>query len=405
MNTIVSLNEISDSPVKDDVFKGFTVKEKLIVYDFPILILAESPEQEKWLFKWCEAIGDSAPAGRWIALRITQEILDSLKSNQVSLREVLTLPKDKFYIFDAKSLFEPVKIRTTSPEKIPIDYLPSDDVALDGTLMNQGMKRTDNLVLRFHVFSDNISEGKVPFPIIAPLVASFQNYFTVVSHIINKSSKKSERIKQKTVSSAPDWTILNLASIATGSFKMECVSNSSPQETEKLAKACELLSKISNANNADIRSLKDQVGEEGLHFASALAQCIANLDLSFSIKWTSPDTSNGYLAIDKRRAQRFLDILESENKTFAKTRNVTITLTDEEAEPLRRKVNGEGGMQSLLRGLQKKLDDKTNTIELTPAEIEKILRYGLNYGQGGFQGRLEGLAKALRRISSSMQTF
>lgn len=404
MSTAIPLNDISENPLRDDVFKGFTIKEKIIEYDFPILILAESPDEEKWLFKWCEVVGESAPAGRWIAFRITQDMLDSLRAGHMSLREALTLPKDKFYIFDAKSLFEPIKVRTTSPEKVPIDYLPSDDVALDGTLMNQNLTRTDKLVLRFHIFSDNIKKGKVPFPIIAPLVSSFQNYFTVVGHIINETSKRSDRIKPKTVSSAPDWTTLNLASIATGSFIMECVSNGTPQETEKLSRACELLAKISSASDADVKSLKEQVGEEGLHFASALAQCVANLDVAFSIKWTSPDTPNGYLVIDKRRAQKFIDILESQDQQFAKIRNITITLTDEEAEPIRKEIRGEGGMQSLLRGLQKKLDKKTNTVELTPAEIEKILRYGLNYGQGGFQGRLGGIAKAIRRISSSMQT-
>ena len=85
------------------------------------------------------------------------------------------------------------------------------------------------------------------------------------------------------------------------------------------------------------------------------------------------------------------------------SRRITITLTRIEAEPLRKPVIGQGGMQSLLRILQSKLTPE-NTIELTLEEIEKILRYGLNYGQGGFQDRLLGIARALKRVGISFYT-
>jgi hypothetical protein len=77
--------------------------------------------------------------------------------------------------------------------------------------------------------------------------------------------------------------------------------------------------------------------------------------------------------------------------------SVTLELTDDEVGPLQKEIVSTGGMQSLLHALQKKLE-KGNTITLTPREIQRILKYTSKYGPGGFQDRLRGVARALRRI-------
>jgi len=403
MSTTLSFDDIEGIATKEQIFKGFVVKDNLIEYDSPVLIEAKSPEGNSWLFSWCDSTDDRSTIGRWVAFKVTKHRLSALLDDRVSLREALTLPEDKFYIFDAKTLFEPIQVKITSPENLPKDYFPSEDLSIKGQLLNIEGKRTDQLVLRFHVLSDDFGEGKIPFILLAPLQSSFQNYLTEVAHIINKASKRGKRIKQKTTTSAREWTAISLARTGAGSFKMECESSATSQEIEKLSKACELLEKVSSSNIDDLVALREQIGNEGLVSASVLAQCVANLDLSFSIRWTSPNTPNGYLVIDKRRALKFLDLVNSQNQDLAKARNVTITLTNDEAELVRKEAVGKGGHQSLLRRLQKKLTDD-NTLELTPTEIERILRYGLNYGQGGFQGRLAAIAKALKRVGASIQT-
>ena len=60
-------------------------------------------------------------------------------------------------------------------------------------------------------------------------------------------------------------------------------------------------------------------------------------------------------------------------------------------------------MQTLLKGLQTKLKDD-NSITLTDTEIERILRYGLNYGQGGFQNRLVPIARILYDVNGAFRT-
>lgn len=78
-------------------------------------------------------------------------------------------------------------------------------------------------------------------------------------------------------------------------------------------------------------------------------------------------------------------------------RKFTVQLTTEEAELLRRPIEGEGGFQSLLRDLQANLKPD-NTMTIPAYRIEPINRYAHEYGGGGFQQRLlEGVLSALRR--------
>lgn len=61
-------------------------------------------------------------------------------------------------------------------------------------------------------------------------------------------------------------------------------------------------------------------------------------------------------------------------------------------------ANGNGGFQSLIRNLQTKLNPATNSLDLTDAQIGKIVRY-LSYRPGGFEGRLaEGFRRNIRNF-------
>ena len=67
-----------------------------------------------------------------------------------------------------------------------------------------------------------------------------------------------------------------------------------------------------------------------------------------------------------------------------------IDLSSEDYQLLMRPVAGSGGWQSLLRKLQRQVNG--NTLTITPADSQRILRYILSYGSGGWQDRLAGIA-------------
>jgi hypothetical protein len=386
------IDDLDGLVVETNVFQDFIVQEILQEYDGPLLLVAVSPEGESWLFKWCDTVDSSVE--RWIAFQISESRLKALKNDDISLREAVTLyEKEPFYILETQtSLFKPSRIKMSYPEKLPIGYLPSDDVSINGRLLSLKLQEEESLTVRLHVFSQHISEGKSPLSIISRLQNHFQEYMTWVAHAFDRDPE------EPIPPSFKDWTGFNLTNVASGSFKMECVSNSNREETKRLTKACQLLANLSNGL-FDINSVEREFDgisrSDIIRVSSFLANFVSSFDLSMSITWASSDNPNGYLAIDKRRVDnflRYLDSLQDEQRD-----SITIELSPEEADPLRIPVKGNGGWQNLVRKLNTNLTQE-NKITLTPKDIERILRYNYLYGQGGFQNQLDGIAVKLKRI-------
>lgn len=68
-----------------------------------------------------------------------------------------------------------------------------------------------------------------------------------------------------------------------------------------------------------------------------------------------------------------------------------IILNQSEMKELRKPNAGSGGWQSLLGGLQRKVNYQTGEITLTEADLERIQRYAFDYGNGGWESRLIGV--------------
>jgi hypothetical protein len=389
MNTR-SIDEIEGLTVDSNIFQDFSVKEILQEYDGPLLLVANSLEGENWLFKWCDTL-EPSKVDRWIAFKISESRLNSLKNDEFSLREAVSLyEKEQFYVLETfESIFNPLLIKSSFPEKLPIGYLPSDDVSINGKRLSLALHDMESLTVRMHVFSEYISK-KTPLSIISRLQNIFQQYMTSVAHAIENQPE------EKILPSFKDWTGFNLTKVSKGSFKMECASNSNRKQTEKLAKACELLANLSTNNMADKTELEGLLRSDVLQIVLLLANFVSSLDLSISITWASSDVPNGYLAIDKRRVEAIINYLESIQED-EHVNSITIELSSEEADPLRIPAKGEGGWQNLVRKLKSNLTQE-NRITLTSKDVERILRYHYLYGQGGFQNQLDGIAVKLKRI-------
>jgi serine/threonine-protein kinase HipA len=88
----------------------------------------------------------------------------------------------------------------------------------------------------------------------------------------------------------------------------------------------------------------------------------------------------------ERTARLELKLYDSTDETFP------VLLSNNELEPLERPVSGSGGMQSLLRSLQRLRNGRIQS--LTPELAEAVARRAY-WSQGGFQGRLQPLAQRL----------
>ncbi|QGP78814.1 hypothetical protein [Sphingobium sp. CAP-1] len=65
----------------------------------------------------------------------------------------------------------------------------------------------------------------------------------------------------------------------------------------------------------------------------------------------------------------------------------TFQLNPAEVAALQTPINGQGGLQSFGRALQRALNPVTGSITLSDAQVGRIIRH-LGYGPGGFEGRL-----------------
>ena len=72
-----------------------------------------------------------------------------------------------------------------------------------------------------------------------------------------------------------------------------------------------------------------------------------------------------------------------------------IHLSDDDLDQLMRPVRGQGGWQSLVKRLQRRVEG--NAIELSEEDQQGILHYLLSYGTGGWQDRIAGVAGVARR--------
>lgn len=84
------------------------------------------------------------------------------------------------------------------------------------------------------------------------------------------------------------------------------------------------------------------------------------------------------------------------------TLSIRVTLPPAAIAKLQRPVNGEGGFQSLLRMLQRRVE-RGNELVLTPELAARIARYVQRYGDGGFQGRLDAVLDVLTELARALR--
>lgn len=80
---------------------------------------------------------------------------------------------------------------------------------------------------------------------------------------------------------------------------------------------------------------------------------------------------------------------------------IIISLNNNEIDFLRKKLHGVGGFQALIARLQTKLQG--NELELDLEDVERIARYVKQYGQGGFQGRLDGVLTEIGNLANALR--
>ena len=80
---------------------------------------------------------------------------------------------------------------------------------------------------------------------------------------------------------------------------------------------------------------------------------------------------------------------------------IIISLNNNEIDFLQKTLHGVGGFQALIARLQTKL--RGNELELELEDVERIARYVKQYGQGGFQGRLDSVLIEIENLANALK--
>jgi hypothetical protein len=405
-------------------FEGFVRGEVLLEYDFPRVFSAVSPEKEPWLFKWCSNDGEDRHEEVWLAFRTTPSRLHSLVEGDTSLREVISLSRNPLLLLRCGGdPLSPTEMVVQRYEKLRKDFIPTDDVSFKDfqirAIAPADSKDRSWLGVRLHI----LTEDHLPLQDVS-IPKTFQDFISATAHKLAGTAIYPAW-------PADDWSVLGVTRLEKGSLDLEC-STKGPHNVGELTSACALLGQLVTGQK-DFLTLRNEMGQEGFLLATSFLKIVKALDLSLALKWATPENPNNYVPIDKPRAERVLDAMDQEDEKEAKApagergaesetpktsppstisfeldeskirpiTRVTMQLTPEEAAPIRKEAAGIGGMQSLLRELQVSLQPD-NSITLTPYQVQRILKYTSSYGQGGFQGRLRGLANALRRVGLTL---
>lgn len=398
-------------------FEAFKIVEVLEYYDFPRLLLMESPEKQMWLFSWAdsnesdldgiEEEDEEAIYHQWIAFRISNNRLFEIRNSDISLKELIYLaeifpPKRKypdFYIFKSYGMFNIIDVSRTLPEFIPSNVLPRRDIPINRNLQRVEKPIEENRVnLDIHFIPNRDRQGYIPLRQQGPFEEYFQNFITRCSYKIRRPNTKN------VFPSDISWTEIDAGIATTGSYRLFCESRTTNQKQINIVSQCvEFLQYLCQD---DYYLISDRYGQLlsdliKINIETLFKHIIQN-NMEVHIKWYSLDNKWNSIFINKRIA---LKVLESIKKVSTSKEeeccSIKIILTQQEADDIKKPVDRKkGGWQKILDNLQKKLNDD-NSIFLTPNEIEKIIDYSLGHGSGGFQSRLLGIVNAIKRMRKS----
>lgn len=76
---------------------------------------------------------------------------------------------------------------------------------------------------------------------------------------------------------------------------------------------------------------------------------------------------------------------------------IRISLTRDALRRLDREHRGKGGFQTLLRRLRGQIVEGGQAVLASPKDLEQLLRYSTQYGEGGFEDRLRPAARVKKR--------
>lgn len=385
----------------------FERMEVLSKMDFPLLIIADTKEGDKWVFSWADTDESTQESllretqvsvtDTWFAFPVSKHRFKQLMNEEISLREAilfaeynLHLTKSSRPATDLSKFSEWRKIRHNN---IPIDMLPLIDISIKGRKLMPQAKEQD-IVIESHLLNKESKKTGVPFELVGPLMDYIQKIFRWGSNYVLKGSPKELLIPE-------DIGLLRLSSIGAGSIKIIAETDASEKEKrnsiEKTIRHLKSLVERTESEK-DVEIFEKLLGKEALLNAYYLLKLLEREKMNLNLKSVSQEEKAYSVTLSLSEAKRIAHILSIYFKKEKTSTGITIRLSDETIEKLNRRVSGQGGWQSLAEDLKAAINREDRTLVLSPKLTERVIRYAQSYGQGGWQERLEPILRELRQL-------
>jgi hypothetical protein len=394
-------------------FDGFTAARVLARYDHPLLQEMLSPRGESWLFNWLESDedvdSDTQPdrdvVHSWVAFRVSQERLAAIESDKVSLRDAILAAEHQLYLVMGTSPLRPTQIRAVPGGELPIGGLPTAGLTIHGKENSDSLSPTiesRKLAFDFRLSAESISKGELPFGISGIFQDRFQRWISATAHHAYDPTPRAYELTYQ----ARDWSNVSELATGTGSFTISATADGEPYQLDRLDESLTYLQRLVATPKPGTQLQADLAkggGRSGAFALFSLLHFVMATEVSVEIGWVRGSTE-GKIRLNPAVATAIVSRLQGERRKIESDARLTIPLSPEELEKIRLPVVGEGGLQSLLRALQKQIGPD-GRLSVTPAQIERILRYSQSYGSGGFQGRLQGVLVELKRLGASLSSL
>lgn len=172
-------------------FGELTKVSDLIYFDGPLLSHYISKKGDDLLFYWVDA---DAKFNRWLVIRTNVINIQSYIDRKTSLFQLVTESLDSFvYAVDINDKLEFTNIQIVETNKLPNDYLPSQDsfyvFDVEGTTDLLSLsKRYNSGVLELYIDGSHVGYGTMPF----------HNFVTLLNNIEDiRKSLSTKYIKLK----------------------------------------------------------------------------------------------------------------------------------------------------------------------------------------------------------------
>jgi len=354
---------------------------------------------------------------RRLAIPLSEMRERQLLEGHVSLREAIAFAEgDHLYELLGPDHLAPAQVARTQLSQLPTNYIPTADLTVQGHLMPSLGPSAESgaLEVRVHLVPGNLAPEIPTLSDAGTIQGAFQRYLGWAAAESHRRKSASGGTGLAGAFGPPAWSSLGLTQAVPGTLLL--IAEARVQDVAQRESLLSALASLKALVQPNLGSGEDRSpdesgrpGDDDSRIAAAalvaLADVLRSVHISLSIRWRTAEGDDcaliGPPATDSVLRARSGPNVASPIQTSDRSATINVILSNRDAQLIQMTVDpGAGGLQKLLSTLQDQLlpEDGRFVLSLSADQVEKVVRYVQEYGQGGYQDRLRPVYEALYRM-------